>query len=87
MVLWREICFKLLFLSTNLVPSHPRTSVPPKDGVIIGSLKDFATTTHYHQLASKDHDAVTNLNTMLAQDGLYVYVPKGVVGPYRSSTS
>ena len=57
----------------------PRTSVPPKDGVIIGSLKDFATTTYYHQLASKDHDAVTNLNTMLAQDGLYVYVPKGVV--------
>ena len=57
----------------------PRTTVPPKDGVIIGSLKDFATTTHYHQLASKDHDAVTNLNTMLAQDGLYVYVPKGVV--------
>ena len=57
----------------------PRTTVPPKDGVIIGSLKDFATTTYYHQLASKDHDAVTNLNTMLAQDGLYVYVPKGVV--------
>ena len=79
MVLWREICFKLLFLSTNLVPPHPRTFVPPKDGVIIGSLKDFATTTYYHQLASKDHDAVTNLNTMLAQDGLYVYVPKGVV--------
>ena len=55
----------------------PKSHLP--EGVIIGSLKDFATTTHYHQLASKDHDAVTNLNTMLAQDGLYVYVPKGVV--------
>jgi len=55
----------------------PKSHLP--EGVVIGSLKDFATTTHYHQLASKDHDAVTNLNTMLAQDGLYVYVPKGVV--------
>ncbi len=55
----------------------PKSHLP--EGVIIGSLKDFATTTYYHQLASKDHDAVTNLNTMLAQDGLYVYVPKGVV--------
>ncbi len=73
---WRE---NTLEEKGNLVPPYPRTSVPPKDGVIIGSLKDFATTTYYHQLASKDHDAVTNLNTMLAQDGLYVYVPKGVV--------
>ncbi len=55
----------------------PKSHLP--EGVIIGSLKDFATTTYYHQLASKNHDAVTNLNTMLAQDGLYVYVPKGVV--------
>ena len=55
----------------------PKSHLP--EGVIIGSLKDFATTTYYHRLASKDHDAVTNLNTMLAQDGLYVYVPKGVV--------
>lgn len=56
---------------------RPQAQLP--EGVIIGSLKEFAATTHYHRLASKDHDAVTNLNTMLAQDGLYVYVPKGVV--------
>ncbi|MBQ9230698.1 MAG: Fe-S cluster assembly protein SufD [Prevotella sp.] len=55
----------------------PKSHLPKS--VVIGSLKDFATTEHYHRLASKDHDAVTNLNTMLAQDGLYVYVPKGVV--------
>ena len=48
------------------------------DGVIIGSLKDFATTEYYNRLAGKAHDAVTDLNTMLAQDGLYVYVPKNV---------
>ena len=48
------------------------------EGVVIGSLKDFATTEHYNRLAGKDGDAVTDLNTMLAQDGLYVYVPHGV---------
>ena len=47
------------------------------EGVVIGSLKDFATTGHYNRLAGKDGDAVTDLNTMLAQDGLYVYVPRG----------
>ena len=45
-------------------------------GVIIGSLKDFATSAYYNQLAGKANDATTDLNTMLAQDGLYVYVPK-----------
>jgi len=54
------------------------------EGVVIGSLKDNTARSSlaarfYHQLASKDEDAVTDLNTMLAQDGLYVYVPKGVV--------
>lgn len=49
------------------------------EGVVIGSLKDLATSAYYNQLAGKDDDGVTNLNTMLAQDGLYVYVPKGVV--------
>ena len=48
------------------------------EGVIIGSLKDFATSEYYNQLAGKANDATTDLNTMLAQDGLYVYVPKNV---------
>jgi Fe-S cluster assembly protein SufD len=49
------------------------------EGVKLGSLKELATTEYYNRLASQDHDAVTDLNTMLAQDGLYVYVPKNVV--------
>ena len=49
------------------------------EGVKLGSLKELATTEYYNQLAAKDEDAVTDLNTMLAQDGLYVYVPKNVV--------
>jgi Fe-S cluster assembly protein SufD len=48
------------------------------EGVIIGSLKDFGTSEYYNRLAGKAGDAVTDLNTMLAQDGLYVYVPKNV---------
>ena len=48
------------------------------EGVIIGSLKDFAQSAYYNRLAGQAHDATTDLNTMLAQDGLYVYVPKGV---------
>ena len=49
-----------------------------KEGVIIGSLKDFADSKYYNRLAGKANDTVTDLNTMLAQDGLYVYVPKNV---------
>ena len=55
---------------------QPKGHLP--GGVIIGSLKDFATTAYYNRLAGADHDAVTDLNTMLAQDGLFVYVPKNV---------
>ena len=49
----------------------------PED-VVIGSLKEFATSEYYNQLADKANDATTDLNTMLAQDGLYVFVPKNV---------
>ena len=54
------------------------------EGVIIGSLKELSshlsplTSPLYNQLAGKANDATTDLNTMLAQDGLYVYVPKNV---------
>ena len=55
---------------------QPKGHLP--EGVIIGSLSEHASHL-YNTLAGKDDDAVTHLNTMLAQDGLYVYVPKGVV--------
>ena len=54
------------------------------EGVIIGSLKELSSlhpspfTLHYNELAGKSNDAITDLNTMLAQDGLFVYVPKNV---------
>ena len=68
-----------LYFVVNDVFYHddkPKGHLP--EGVIIGSLKDFATTEYYNRLAGKANDAATDLNTMLAQDGLYVYVPKNV---------
>ena len=55
----------------------PKGNLP--EGVVLGSLREHASAAYYNQLASNEEDAVTDLNTMLAQDGLYVYVPKGVV--------
>ena len=56
----------------------PKASLP--EGVIVGSLSNNAHLIgdYYNRLAAND-DAVSSLNTMLAQDGLLVYVPRGVV--------
>ena len=50
------------------------------EGVIIGSMRDYPelVSKYYSKLAKTGEDAVTALNTMLAQDGLLVYVPKNV---------
>lgn len=60
----------------------PKNHLP--EGVVIGSLCDYAAKNpdfigkYYGQLAQTDGDSVTALNTILAQDGLLVYVPKQV---------
>ena len=71
-------------LSTSLyfvVNDQFYSQVQPKgrlpEGVVIGSLREHATEL-YNRLAAQSDDAVSHLNTMLAQDGLYVYVPRGV---------
>ena len=64
-------------VNDGFFPVEHRSHLP--EGVVLGSLKEFATSEYYNRLAAKDADAVTDLNTMLAQDGLYVYVPKDVV--------
>ena len=50
------------------------------EGVVIGSMRDYPelVSKYYTKLAKTGEDAVTALNTMLAQDGLLVYVPKNV---------
>ena len=58
---------------------------PLPDGVVVGSLAKYAAehpdfvAKYYAKLARTADDGITALNTMLAQDGLLVYVPKGVV--------
>ena len=60
----------------------PKAQLP--EGVVIGSLREEAqrqpqlVAKYYAQLAKTADDGITALNTMLAQDGLLVYVPKGV---------
>ena len=63
----------------------PQAQLP--EGVIVDSLANVFShpspltshlSSYYAQLAKTSEDAVTALNTMLAQDGLLVYVPKNV---------
>ncbi|MDD6552657.1 MAG: Fe-S cluster assembly protein SufD [Prevotellaceae bacterium] len=60
----------------------PQTKLP--EGVIVDSLRAVAerdpefVSLYYAKIAKSDEDAVTALNTMLAEDGLLVYVPKNV---------
>ena len=56
----------------------PKGHLP--EGVIIGSMRDYPDiiAKYYGKQARTRDDAVTALNTMLAQDGLFVYVPKNV---------
>ena len=51
------------------------------EGVVIGSLKEHAelAKAYYGTVARSEEDSLTALNTMLAQDGLLVYVPKNTV--------
>ena len=61
----------------------PKVALP--EGVLLGSLKEIAeqypdfVSKYYGQLADTRSNAITALNTMFAQDGLLLYVPKGVV--------
>lgn len=79
-------------LSTSLyfiVNDQFRQTLQPKEnlpeGIVVASLVDYAkqnpefVAKYYARLAKTDEDGITALNTMLAQDGLLVYVKKGVV--------
>ena len=50
------------------------------EGVVVGSMRDYPelVAKYYSKLAKTNEDAVTALNTMLAQDGMLVFVPKNV---------
>lgn len=62
--------------------AHPKGHLP--SGVLVCSLKQAAeeqpelVARYYAQLAQSATDGITALNTMLAQDGLFIYVPRNV---------
>ena len=74
-----------LYFMVNDIFYHqalPKAQLP--EGVVIDSLCSFAIThpevvsQYYGKLADSATDSITALNTMLAQDGLVVYVPRNV---------
>ena len=56
----------------------PKGHLP--ESVIVGSLRDYPelVAKYYAKLAKTNDDAITALNTMLAQDGMLLYVPRNV---------
>ena len=70
----------LYFIVNDVFCTKYQPSGRLPEGVIVGSLSEHADLVrdYYNRLASKDGDAITDLNTMLVQDGLLVYVPKGI---------
>ena len=79
-----NLCTSLYFVVNDAFYDKmlPKTQLP--EGVIIGSLSAAAAerpelvAKYYAKIARTEKDAATALNTMLAQDGLLVYVPKNV---------
>lgn len=61
----------------------PKKELP--EGVVVDSLARIAAekpeliSRYYAKIAKTEEDGITALNTMLAQDGLLIYVPKGTV--------
>jgi Fe-S cluster assembly protein SufD len=67
------------------VDKGQHVNLSTENGVLLGSLKELAEqypellAKYYGKLADTSKDAIVALNTMLVQDGLLLYVPKGVV--------
>ena len=64
-------------------PSAPHRELPA--GVLVGSLRQLSEQypdlvgSHYGKIAEVQTDGITAFNTAFAQDGLLIYVPRGVV--------
>ncbi len=70
----------LYFLVNDVFYSQVQPKGHLPEGVIVGSMRDYPdiVSKYYARLAKTGEDAVTALNTMLAQDGMLVYVPRNV---------
>ncbi|NDV47499.1 Fe-S cluster assembly protein SufD [Paludibacter sp. 221] len=74
-----------LYFVVNDMFFPAKNSVPLPEGVIIGSLKDMAgkhpalVEKYYAKLSSEKEDGLIAFNGAFAQDGFFIYVPKGVM--------
>lgn len=78
----------LLYFVEGDVPYVGRTSGPVlPEGVRVEPIAEAAARTpelvdrYYHRLAAEEYDGVTALNTLLSQNGLFIYLPAGVKLP------
>ncbi|MDR2955659.1 MAG: Fe-S cluster assembly protein SufD [Prevotella sp.] len=75
----------LYFVLNDLYHKEHQPKVNYPDGVFVGSMIDFAQqypdllTKYYGQVANVENNGIVAFNTMFAQDGFVIYVPKGVV--------
>ncbi|MDR1332112.1 MAG: Fe-S cluster assembly protein SufD, partial [Tannerella sp.] len=74
----------LFFVVNDSFYDDAQPAIPLPDGVYAGGMRSFmerypdVASRHYGKLSGTSADAVTALNTMLAQDGFVLYVPHGV---------
>jgi FeS assembly protein SufD len=75
----------LYFVVNDAFYSKEQPKVELPEGVLMGSLKDMAVAypelvgKYYGKQAKTSEDGVTAFNTTFAQDGVFLYIPKGVV--------
>lgn len=75
----------LYFVVNDTFYQHTQPTGHLPEGVIFGSLKDVATKQpelvkkYYGKLADTSKDGVVAFNTMFAQDGVFMYIPKNVI--------
>lgn len=75
----------LYFVVNDQFFDRMQPKAPLPEGVLVGSLSKMAqeqpalVEKYYGRLADTGKDGITALNTMLAQDGLFIYVPHNVV--------
>ena len=75
----------LYFIVNDSFYTHHENKARLPEGVLAGSLKEIALShpelvaKYYGKVAGNPKDGTVALNTMLVQDGFFLYVPKGVV--------
>lgn len=74
----------LRYVVGDMVADAPADEAQLPEGVYAGSLSAFEAKKpgfigkYYHKLAGQTYDALSELNALLVQDGLLIYLPKGV---------